>query len=138
MISKSAAVNLASLHVDSGASILIGSLAGGLGVMAGIVITGAASGGQINPAVSVGMAACGRLPLKKLPAYLLGQYLGALLGALLVGVLLYCGNGESTMAMASYPVLATRMLPQVVDQLICTCLLVLGITAVVDHYNDAF
>ena len=100
--------------------------------MAGIVITGAASGGQINPAVSVGMAACGRLPLNKLPAYLLGQYLGALLGALLV-VLLYCGSGESTMAMASYPGLATWMLPQVVDQLICTCLLVLGITAVVDQ-----
>src|SRR5689334_11517251 len=44
-------------------------------------ICGAISGGHINPAISVAMAVMQRLPLYKLPIYLLAQYLGAFVGA---------------------------------------------------------
>lgn len=131
VIAKSSALNLSALQADgaNGAvSTMIGSLAGGLGVMSGIIVTGTVSGGHLNPAVSVAMAACNRLPLTKLPSYLLGQYLGAGTGAALV-LCLY--SGQHAMAIASYPGLAVDLLPQVVDQMTATFLLVIGIAAVV-------
>eukprot|EP00091_Calanus_sinicus_P000504 TRINITY_DN10427_c0_g1_i1.p1 TRINITY_DN10427_c0_g1~~TRINITY_DN10427_c0_g1_i1.p1 ORF type:complete len:123 (-),score=22.13 TRINITY_DN10427_c0_g1_i1:488-856(-) len=87
VIAKSSALNLSALQsngANGAVSTMIGSLAGGLGVMTGIVVTGKASGGHMNPAVSVAMASCKKLPLTKLPSYLLGQYLGAGVGAALV------------------------------------------------------
>ena len=133
VIAKSSALNLSALQ-SSGAngavSTLMGSLAGGLGVMTGIIVTGKASGGHINPAVSVAMASCKKLPLTKLPAYLLGQYLGAGIGAALV---LGIFSGQHAMALASYPGLSVNLMAQVVDQMTATFLLVLGIAAVVDQ-----
>jgi len=133
VIAKSSALNISALQSDgaNGAvSTMLGSLAGGLGVMTGIIVTGTASGGHLNPAVSVAMVSCKKLPLAKLPAYLLGQYLGAGTGALLV---LGIYSGQHAMALASYPGLATNLLPQVVDQMTATSLLVVGIFAVVDQ-----
>ena len=34
-------------------------------------------GGHINPAVSLALAVCGRFPWKKLPFYMLAQFIGA-------------------------------------------------------------
>jgi len=130
VIAKSSSLNLSSLDDSASLSTLLGSLAAGLGVMTGIIVTGAASGGHINPAVSVAMAACKKMPLVKLPSYLLGQYLGAGVASALV---LFIYSGEHAIAMASYPGLAMDPLPQVVDQLTATFLLILGISAVVDQ-----
>jgi len=130
VIAKSASLSLSAIQSGGVVPGLVGSLAGGLGVMTGIIVTGAASGGHINPAVSVAMVACKKLPLAKLPAYLLGQYLGAGVGALVV---LGIYSGHHAMAMATYPGLVQDILPQILDQTTATFLLILGIFSVVDQ-----
>lgn len=39
------------------------------------------TGGHLNPAVTIGLIAAGKTPLSDLPAYLSGQFLGAMLGS---------------------------------------------------------
>jgi len=57
------------------------SLAFGLAVMAIACFTGHVSGGNLNPAVSVGLLAGGELSLIKCCLYILAQCLGAIAGA---------------------------------------------------------
>eukprot|EP00092_Neocalanus_flemingeri_P108197 GFUD01138931.1.p1 GENE.GFUD01138931.1~~GFUD01138931.1.p1 ORF type:complete len:256 (+),score=83.33 GFUD01138931.1:109-876(+) len=57
------------------------SLAFGLAVMAIISFTGHISGGNLNPAVSVGLLAGGKLSLLKCILYIIAQCIGAVLGA---------------------------------------------------------
>ena len=82
LLTKSAGVSLSVLaergeSAGSG-SMLTGGLSAGLAVMVGILVTGNNSGAHMNPAVSLGMAVWGRIPLSALPAYMLGQFSGAL------------------------------------------------------------
>merc|ERR1719282_1739880 len=108
LLVKSAAISLSTLVTrgDSAGhgAMLIGGLSAGLAVMVGILVTGNNSGAHMNPAVSVGMAIWGRIPLTSLPAYLLGQFLGAFSSA---GILLL--SWSSTIAktgpavMTSFP-----------------------------------
>jgi len=58
------------------------AVAFGLAVMVAIVVAGHASGAHVNPAVSFAMVMAGKTPGRALPFYLLGQLLGALIGAL--------------------------------------------------------
>lgn len=52
-------------------------------VIVGIVYAiGHISGGHINPAVTVSLAACGRFPWREVPGYVIAQVIGALIGAL--------------------------------------------------------
>jgi MIP family channel proteins len=57
-------------------------LAFGLALLVVVASIGHVSGGHVNPAVSLGLAATGRFPWRYVPAYLLAQLIGALLGAL--------------------------------------------------------
>eukprot|EP00092_Neocalanus_flemingeri_P049794 GFUD01057349.1.p1 GENE.GFUD01057349.1~~GFUD01057349.1.p1 ORF type:complete len:264 (+),score=76.83 GFUD01057349.1:106-897(+) len=57
------------------------SLAFGLAVMAIASFTGHISGGNLNPAVSVGLLAGGKLSLIKCILYIIAQCIGAVLGA---------------------------------------------------------
>lgn len=50
-------------------------------VFVGVVVAGPYSGAHINPAVSVGLAAAGKFPWADVPAYVLAQLAGAMLGA---------------------------------------------------------
>ena len=59
--------------------------------MMGVYVSFGVSGGHLNPAVTVAMAISGKLSWKKVPVYMLGQYLGAFLGAVMV-YLIYYGN----------------------------------------------
>src|ERR1700733_10717079 len=56
----------------------------GLAVTFGIYIAGTISGAHLNPAVTLAMAATGRMPWSKVFHYVLGQFLGAFAGAALV------------------------------------------------------
>lgn len=57
------------------------SLAFGLAVMAIASFTGHVSGGNLNPAVSVGLLAGGKLSLLKCVVYVIAQCIGAVIGA---------------------------------------------------------
>jgi len=64
------------------------ALAFGLAVMAMIYAIGPISGCHINPAVSAGLVAAGRMPLNQALAYMAAQMLGAVAGAVLLYLIL--------------------------------------------------
>ncbi|MBW7892090.1 MAG: aquaporin family protein [Chitinophagaceae bacterium] len=55
-----------------------------IGVFVGVYATAAASGGHLNPAVTIGFAIEGSFPWSQVPAYILAQFIGAMLGAFIV------------------------------------------------------
>src|SRR6266516_4847238 len=55
-----------------------------MAVFVGVFVSAPASGAHLNPAVTVALAAAGKFDWHLAPAYLLGQMLGACLGAFLV------------------------------------------------------
>jgi glycerol uptake facilitator protein len=56
----------------------------GFAVAIAVYVAGWASGGHINPAVTIGLAAAGDVPAWQVPIYLGAQLLGGFLGAVLV------------------------------------------------------
>jgi MIP family channel proteins len=57
-------------------------LAFGLALLVVVASIGHVSGGHVNPAVTIGLAATGAFPWRLVPAYVIGQLVGAILGAL--------------------------------------------------------
>ena len=58
----------------------------GLAVFCGVTVAGPYSGAHINPAVSIGLATAGLFPWEKVPMFIGGQMIGAILGAFIVWV----------------------------------------------------
>ncbi|MBO1004081.1 MIP/aquaporin family protein [Pseudogracilibacillus auburnensis] len=56
----------------------------GLGVVMGVFVSGTASDAHINPAVTLAFASIGEFPWEKVPIYVAGQMLGAMIGAIVV------------------------------------------------------
>ncbi|QLG44199.1 MIP/aquaporin family protein [Costertonia aggregata] len=56
----------------------------GLAVYVGVVVASPYSGAHLNPAVSIGLAVAGKFAWAKVPAYILGQFIGAMIAAFLV------------------------------------------------------
>ena len=56
----------------------------GMGVFIGVFTIAAFSGGHINPAVTLGLAAAGKFSWAKVPAYITAQLIGGAIGAFLV------------------------------------------------------
>jgi MIP family channel proteins len=56
-------------------------LAHGFALLAGIASVGAISGAHFNPAVTISVFSSGRLPRKRVPAYIVAQFVGATLAA---------------------------------------------------------
>jgi len=61
----------------------------GLAVFVGVVVAGPYSGAHLNPAVTIGLALAGKFAWALVLPYILAQFLGAFLGALLVWVMYY-------------------------------------------------
>ena len=87
--------------------ILIVALGLGLALFVGIMVVGKISGGHFNPAVTIGLAAVRRFEWADVPGYLIGQIVGAILGALCI-VLVYgtiaarlVGLGAPTLALGT-------------------------------------
>lgn len=53
-------------------------------VYVGVVVAGPVSGAHLNPAVSIGLAAAGKFPWGSVVPYIIAQFIGAGIGALLV------------------------------------------------------
>ena len=58
----------------------------GLAVMIGVYAAGIYGGAHLNPAVTVGLATAGSFPWADVPGYILAQFIGAFIGAVLVFV----------------------------------------------------
>jgi aquaporin Z len=88
---------LAAAFPEVGIGLLGVSLAFGLTVVTGAYALGPISGGHFNPAVSVGLWAGGRFPGSQLPAYILAQVAGGIVGA---GVLYLIASGQPEFSLA--------------------------------------
>lgn len=88
-VGSGAAVNLKGNYARHSNWMFI-SLAWGLAVTFGVYVAGQfGSQGHLNPAVTVGFAVFGYLPVAQVLPYLLGQFLGAFLGAVIVMIQYY-------------------------------------------------
>src|SRR5947199_3114975 len=56
----------------------------GLAVAVAVYSVGWISGGHLNPAVTIGLASIGQFAWAKVPQYILAQFIGAFLGAVVV------------------------------------------------------
>lgn len=118
------------------------ALAWGLAVTMGIYISGTVSGAHLNPAVTLALAVTGRFPWGKVGHYLVGQFVGAFLGAAGVyGVyhakwLQFDPHLEKTAGVfATFPAVPGFM-PGFIDQVVGTALLLGLILAIGDKLNN--
>src|SRR5216683_3086898 len=76
------------LHAKGQISLAAAVVAPGLMVMAVILFMGTVSGAHLNPAVSVAFALRGDFPWRRVPAYIVAQFAGAVLATLLLWALI--------------------------------------------------
>lgn len=72
---------------ESAANVTSIALAFGLAVLVAVYAFGHVSGAHINPTVTLGLAMVGRFPWRWVPAYLIAQFLGAILAALTIWIM---------------------------------------------------
>lgn len=71
-------------HSTDGSAWLLITTGWALSVYVAVLVTAPYSGAHLNPAVTIGLALAGEFPIYDVPAYLLAQLLGAIVGAALV------------------------------------------------------
>merc|ERR1719347_1524337 len=124
------------------------SLGYGLALMIGICISGGVSGGHLNPAVTLAMAAVKNIKPLQIPVYMAGQYLGAFLAALVVwgeyadAIKMVEESDDYTSTtmgiFGSYPFFPLEQvstLSLAMDQMLGTAMLLIIILAVTDNNN---
>lgn len=125
-----------------------GPLGWGLAVFLGVLVAGGVSGAHINPAVTVAMATIGKFPWCNVPAYVASQYMGAFLASGLV-YLVYAdalaqvdstlttvyGINATAPVFSCFPAPGVSTLTCLLDQIVSTAVLLLGICAITDTRN---
>jgi glycerol uptake facilitator protein len=106
-----------------------------MAVAMGVYAVGRISGAHLNPAITLGMALVGKFPWSQVPAYILGQVLGAFLGALLVWLTYLPHWAETEDPNSKLSVFSTmpaiRRLPlNLLTEVIGTCVLMFGVLAI--------
>lgn len=122
----------------------------GIGALIGVTASAHISGGHINPAVTVALAAINRFPWRKVGHYLLGQYLGGFAAAAAVFLInmdalnAYDGgirsaylNGTSATGgiFATYPTVWVSAGGVLADQAVTTACLMFAILAITSPKN---
>lgn len=124
------------LNYGEEAKPLVVGLAVGIAVLGGAYAVGHISGGHFNPAVSVGVAAAGRMPWKDVLPYAAAQIVGGLL-ATLVHFLILLSAGAPTAELfagvsngydGSFAPLVTVLIVEIVITLVFVWI-ILGVTA---------
>ncbi|HMW26627.1 MAG: MIP/aquaporin family protein [Ferruginibacter sp.] len=103
-----------------------------MAVFVGVYTSAAHSGAHLNPAVSVAMAAAGKLEWPVVPTYIAGQFAGAMLGSLLVWIAYKKHFDETTDADAKLAVFCNspairNTVANLGTEIIGTLVLVLGV-----------
>ncbi|MBB6098382.1 glycerol uptake facilitator protein [Deinobacterium chartae] len=118
------------------------TLGWGFAVIMGIYIAGTVSGAHLNPAVTIALAATGRFPWAKAPAYIIAQVLGAFLGAAIVFAVYYAKwiQVDPTLSntagvFSTFPAVP-GFWPGFIDQVVGTALLMALILAIGDKLNN--
>jgi glycerol uptake facilitator protein len=113
----------------------------GFAVAMGVYVAGWASGGHINPAVTIGMAAIGDLPVAQVPLYLSAQFLGAFIGAVLVWLAYLPHWSQTQDPGAKLGVFCTvpairHSVGNVVCEVIGTAMLLIGVLGIFNSNNN--
>jgi glycerol uptake facilitator protein len=121
----------------------------GLGVTVAIYVTGAVSGTHANPAVTLALALFRGFPARKVVPYWVAQVIGAFLGAAIVYTLfspvidhfntanhLTREAGGAAGVFFTHPGLAITPMHALLDEVIETAVLLLGIFAITEQYNE--
>ena len=124
-------------------------IAWGLAVTIAIYVTGSVSGTHANPAVTLALAVFRGFSWKKVIPYSIAQVLGAFLGAGVVYVLfgpvidhynqvhqLTRAAGGAAGVFFTHPGLAITPMHALLDQIVLTAFLLLGIFAITEQYNE--
>jgi aquaporin-3 len=131
-------------------SFLTINLAWGIAVTLGICVSGAVSGGHLNPAVTLALAYHRRFPWRKVPLYALAQTLGAFVGAAIVyltyyeafqaydhGIHTVTGATGTAGIFATYPSVHLSTFPGgLIDQIVATALLMAVVLGISDPRNQ--
>jgi len=112
----------------------------GLAVALGVYVAGWASGGHLNPAVTVSMACIGESSWTQAPLYLAGQFLGGFLGAVLVWAAYLPHWSQTEDPVAKLSVFATvpairHTAGNVICEAIGTAVLMVGVLAIANTHN---
>ena len=126
------------------------NLGWGLAVMLGVLVAGGVSGAHLNPAVTVALAVHRGLPWGKVAPYAVAQLAGAFAGAALVfvtyheafaafdgGLRQIAGDRGTAGIFATYPQPFLSLTGGLVDQIVGTALLMIGVFAIGDARNVA-
>lgn len=111
------------------------TLGAGLAVTIAIYIAGGISGAHLNPAVTLGLATIGLFPWAKVPIYILGQMMGAILGSTVVFLLYYphweeTENPELKLAVFSTSPAISNPFANLLSEIIGTFVLVFGVLGI--------
>ncbi len=119
------------------------TLGWGFAVLMGIFISGTISGAHLNPAVTIALAATGRFPWAKTPHYIVGQFIGAFLGAAIVFAVYHAkwlqfdpALDHTTGVFSTFPAVP-GFWPGFIDQVVGTALLMGLILAIGDKLNNS-
>ncbi|XP_060136367.1 aquaporin-7 [Zootoca vivipara] len=120
----------------------------GFGVMLGIHVAGGISGAHMNAAITFANCVVGNLPWYKLPAYVIGQFVGSFLASAITfalyyealidysgGTLTVGGHSGTANIFATYPSPYMSTLGGFVNEFITTAVLLIGILAINDLNN---
>jgi glycerol uptake facilitator len=106
----------------------------GLAVALAVYAVGRVSGAHLNPAVTLGLAAAGKFAWADVPSYLLAQFLGAFLGAVIVWLSYFAHwreTADPTLKLAVFatiPAIRNRV-ANVTTEIVGTFVLVFGVLA---------
>lgn len=116
------------------------SLAFGLAVLVMAYAIGPISGCHVNPAVTIGLAAAGRMKWKDTPTYIIAQCIGAVIGAAL---LLAVASGKADYSLAAnglgqngydaHSPMGYSMMAGLIAEVVLTCLFLIVILGATSH-----
>jgi glycerol uptake facilitator protein len=112
----------------------------GMAVAMAVYAVGQFSGAHLNPAVTIGFAVTDITPWSDVPKYLLGEFAGAMIGAILVYVS-YMGHWRETddpglkLAVFSTAPAIRNTLQNLLTEIIGTFMLLFGVLFIVGHFT---